>query len=147
MINDTRTHFTYDPMTHTTYCERESKSGKYCGIAKCHPQDWDFESKLVGEHYAYMRSMIKELVANREDLKAQLKGLKHLYNILEQNPRVHYDSIECYTIRRQIHVMERDLADIKHLITTTKADIREMIAAKDALYQKIRSDRSDNSNA
>lgn len=146
MINDTRTHFTYDPTTHTTYCERESKSGKYYGVAKCHPKDWDFESKLVGEHYAYMRSMIKELVANRDDLKAQLKGLKHLYNILEQNPRVHYDSIECYTIRRQIHVMERDLADIKHLIATTKADIREMIATKDALYQKIRSGRGDNSN-
>lgn len=143
MINDTRTHFTYDPETHTTYCEREVKNNKFCGAARCHPNDWEFESKLVGEHYAYTRSMIKELVANREDAKSQLKGLKHLYNLLEQNPRVHYDSIECYTIRRQIKLIERDVKELQHLINTTKQELHEMIAAKDAFYKKIREARKN----
>ena len=144
MINDTRTHFTYDPETHTTYCEREVKHGKYYGEAKCHPNDWEFESKLVGEYYAYTRSMLKELSSNREELRAQIKGLKHLYNILEQNPRVHYDSIECYTIRRQIKLMERDLADIRALIKTTKQELYEYMTAKDEFYKKLRKARSEN---
>ena len=87
--------------------------------------------------------MIKELVANREDAKSQLKGLKHLYNLLEQNPRVHYDSIECYTIRRQIKLIERDVKELQHLINTTKQELHEMIAAKDAFYKKIREARKN----
>lgn len=144
MINDTRTHFSYDPETHTTYCEREVKHGKFHGVAKCHPNDWEFESKLVGEYYAYTRSMLEELSANREELRAQLKGLKHLYNILEQNPRVHYDSIECYTIRRQMKLMERDLADIRDLIKTTKQELYEYMRAKDEFYKKLRKERAKN---
>lgn len=147
MINDSRTHFIYDPETHTTYCEREGKYQKYKGSARCHPSDWEFESKLVGEYYAYTRSMIEELVANRDELKAELKTLKHLYNLLEQNPRVHYDSIECYTIRRQIKNIERDIADVRDLINAIKKEMRQMIAAKDEFYNELREERKNNGKA
>ena len=146
MINDTRMKFSYDPETHTTYCRRRSHNKSYVGEAKCHPSDYDFESKLVGEHYAYTRSMIQELCENRDNLTSELKALKHLYNILEQNPRVHYDSIECYTIRRQIKLLERDIADTKQLIRFTKKDMREMIAEKDTFYNKIREIRKKSDN-
>lgn len=138
MINDTRTKFSYDPETHTTTCKRRSRNKSYIGESRCHPNDYEFESKLVGEHYAYTRSMIQELCENRDALIAELKALKHLYNILEQNPRVHYDSIECYTIRRQMKLLERDIGDTKQLIRYTKKDMREMIAEKDAFYNKVR---------
>lgn len=138
MINDTRMKFSYDPETHTTTCKRLIHNKAYIGQARCHPNDYEFESKLVGEHYAYTRSMVQELCENRDALVAELKALRHLYNILEQNPRVHYDSIECYTIRRQIKLLERDIDDIKQLIRVTKKDLREMIAAKDAFYDKVR---------
>ena len=147
MINDSRTHFSYDPETHTTYCKREGKHTRFYGSARCHPNDWEFESKLVGEHYAYTRSMIEELVANRNELRAELKVLKHLYNILEQNPRVHYDSIECFTIRKQIKNIERDIADVRDLIRTTKQEMREMMEAKDEFYKKLRKVREENANA
>ena len=77
--------------------------------------------------------------------KPELKALKHLYNILEQNPRVHYDSIECYTIRRQMKLLERDIDDTKQLIRTTKKDMRDMIAAKDAFYNTVRAMRKKES--
>ena len=91
--------------------------------------------------------MLKELSANREELRSQIKGLKHLYNILEQNPRVHYDSIECYTIRRQIKLMERDLADIRTLIKTTKQELYDYMLAKDTFYKKMRKARSKNNGS
>lgn len=145
MINDTRMKFSYDPETHTTTCKRLIHNKAYIGQARCHPNDYEFESKLVGEHYAYTRSMVQELCENRDALVAELKALRHLYNILEQNPRVHYDSIECYTIRRQIKLLERDIDDIKQLIRVTKKDLREMIAAKDAFYDKVRALRKKES--
>ena len=147
MINDTRMKFSYDPETHTTTCKRLIKNRAYIGQAKCHPNDYDFESKLVGEHYAYTRSMVQELCENRDALIAELKALKHLYNILEQNPRVHYDSIECYTIRRQMKLLERDIDDTKQLIRTTKKDMRDMIAAKDAFYNTVRAMRKKESES
>ena len=73
--------------------------------------------------------------------------LKHLYNILEQNPRVHYDSIECFTIRKQIKNIERDIADVRDLIRTTKQEMREMMEAKDEFYKKLRKVREENANA
>ena len=72
----------------------------------------------------------------------ELKVLKHLYNILEQNPRVHYDSVECFTIRKQIKNIERDIADVRDLIRTTKNEMREMIEAKDQFYKKLRKARN-----
>lgn len=145
MINDTRMKFSYDPETHTTTCKRLIHNKAYIGQARCHPNDYEFESKLVGEHYAYTRSMVQELCENRDALVAELKALRHLYNILEQNPRVHYDSIECYTIRRQMKLLERDIDDTKQLIRVTKKDMREMIAAKDAFYDKVRALRKKES--
>lgn len=138
MINDAKTKFFYDPETHTTTCRRKSHNRFYVGSSRCHPNDYDFESKLVGEHYAYTRSMIQELAEIKKTRFAELKALKHLYNILEQNPRVHYDSIECYTIRRQIMLLERDIADIKALIIETKQDMRDLMAKKDDFYNRVR---------
>ena len=146
MINDTRMKFSYDPETHTTTCKRLIKNKAYIGQAKCHPNDYEFESKLVGEHYAYTRSMVQELCENRDALVAELKALKHLYNILEQNPRVHYDSIECYTIRRQMKLLERDIDDTKQMIRYTTKDMRDMIAAKDSFYDKVRALRKKESD-
>lgn len=145
MINDSKMKFSYNPETHTTVCKRRSHNRSYTGEARCHPNDWEFESKLVGEHYAYTRSMIQELCENRDALVAELKALKHLYNILEQNPRVHYDSIECYTIRRQMKLLERDIGDTKQLIRVTKKDMREMIEQKDEFYNQVRAARKKDS--
>lgn len=140
-MEDSKVYFSYDPETHTTTCKRSGKYQTYSGKARCHPHDWDCESEFVGQHYAYVRSMIQEMVYNREEYKAQLKILRHIYNILEQNPEVSYDSIECYTIRRQIKILERDLADTKRLIRETKNELFDFIKMMDEKYKAIRERR------
>lgn len=148
MLNDSlHTKFTYDPDSHITTCKRNIHNKVYVGSAKCHPNDYDFESKLVGEHFAYTRSMISELCANRDELNAELKIVKHLYNILEQNPRVHYDSVECFIIRRQIKLLERDIAEIRDLIKETRLSMKTIINEKDQLYNQLRIRRKKNGNA
>lgn len=135
--------FTYNADTHVTTCIRQGKYRRYTGIAKCHPQDWDFESSLVGEQYAYTLSIIAELVAQRDEYKAQLKILKHLYSILKQNKKVTEKSIECYTIRRQIKLLERDLKEIKNLIYDSREVLHNTIKGKDEFYAKVRKSREE----
>ena len=142
MINDKKTKFTYSKESHTTLCKRVVKNKVYTGIARCHPNDYEFESKLVGEHFAYTRAMIAQLRHDRDDLKCQLKTLRHLYNILEQNPRAHYDSTECYTIRKQMKLIERDIAEIRITIKESQEELRTLSMQKDSLYQHIKANRS-----
>ena len=142
MMSDPKITFTYDPELHKTTCQRMVHNKIYIGIAQCHPHDYDFENKLTGQHYAYTRSMIKEMCQLRDEYKIQLKTLKHLYNIYEQNPNINLESEECYYLRRQIQIMQRNIVDMKALILETRGNLRNTIAAKDKLYAKLRTSRN-----
>ena len=150
MNHDTNARFYYDQETHTTTCERTIRNKTYRGIAKCHPNDYDFETKLVGEHYAYTRSLIQEMAAIRDELVISLKTLRHLYNILEQNPRTYNDSVECYIVRRQIKIYEDDLKEARALLRETRQDLHDMMTAKDTFYRrarKIKKEQAEKQNA
>lgn len=142
MMTDPKITFTYDPDLHKTICQRAVHNKIYIGTAQCHPHDYDFENTLTGQHYAYTRSMIKEMCQMRDDYKIQLKALKHLYNIYEQSPNIDLNSEECYYLRRQIQHLERDIAEMKQLIGETRGDLRTTIAEKDKLYDKLRATRA-----
>lgn len=141
MMTDPKITFTYDPELHKTICQRAVHNKIYIGVAQCHPHDYDFENKLTGQHYAYTRSMIKEMCQLRDEYKIQLKILRHLYNIYEQSPNIDLSSEECYYLRRQIQHLERDIAEMKQLIGETRGDLRNTIAEKDKLYAKLRTAR------
>ncbi len=140
MMSDPKIIFTYDPESHRTTCQRNVHNKIYIGVSQCHPHDYDFENKLTGQHYAYTRSMIKEMCALRDEYKIQLKTLKHLYNIFEQN--CDCNSSESYYLRKQIQLVQRDIDEMKGLIADARLNLRSTIAEKDKLYDKLRSQRS-----
>lgn len=144
MITDAKITFDYDPDLHRTTCKRSVHNKIYIGTAQCHPHDYDFENTLTGQHYAYTRSMLKEMCDRRDEYKIQLKTLKHLYNIFEQNCG-DCSSSECYYLRQQMKYIQRDIEEIKDLIKETRNDLRSTIAEKDRLYSKLREKRA-NSN-
>jgi len=144
MITDAKITFDYDPELHRTTCKRTVHNKIYIGTAQCHPHDYDFENTLTGQHYAYTRSMLKEMCDRRDEYKIQLKTLKHLYNIFEQNCG-DCSSSECYYLRQQMKYVQRDIEEMKDLIKETRHDLRSTIAEKDRLYSKLREKRS-NSN-
>lgn len=145
MLTDTHVKFSYDTDKHLTTCTRNVHNKIYIGYSQCHPHDYDFESKLVGQHYAYTRSMIREMCAIRDDYKVQLKMLKHVYNIYEQNESIDLDSTECMVMRRQMRLLERDIQEMKELIAMTRKDLRTTMLEKDKLYDKLRAKRASNS--
>lgn len=142
MYSDANVKFNKYPNIHKIICKRKVHDKVYTAVATCHPNDYDFENELTGEHYAYVRTLIKEMRVHREEIKAELKALNHLYNILEQNDDVSKKSIECYMIRRQIKLKERDLQEIKDLIVDTQTNLRMTIESKDKLYNALRKQRA-----
>jgi hypothetical protein len=147
MMTDPKITFTYDPELHKTICQRAVHNKIYIGVAQCHPHDYDFENKLTGQHYAYTRSMIKEMCQLRDEYKIQLKALKHLYNIYEQSPVIDVNSSEeCYYLRRQMQILQRDINEMKRLISETRGDLRSTIAEKDKLYAKLRASRNSSNS-
>jgi len=85
--------------------------------------------------------MIKEMCALRDEYKIQLKTLKHLYNIYEQNCG-DCSSSECYYLRQQMRYVERDINEMKALILDARNNLRSTIAEKDKLYDRLRSQRA-----
>ena len=67
-----------------------------------------------------MRALIKEMADRRDTKRNELRALNHLYNILEQNDKVDKESIECYTIRRQIKNIEDEYIQSEKNIKKTK---------------------------
>ena len=119
-----------------------SFSGKtYTGIAKCHPSDWDFESKLVGQHYAYVRSMIHEMSVKRDELRTELKMLYHIQSLYNHSTKINKKSYECYLLRRQIKSKEREISHMRDIIRTAKANLRATIALKNKFYNSVREER------
>ena len=144
MMSDPKVTFTYDPELHRTTCKRAVHNKIYIGTAQCHPHDYDFENKLTGQHYAYTRSMLKEMCNLRDEYKIQLKALLHLQNIFEQNCDI--SSSESYYLRKQIQFVQRDIEDMKYLIQETRSDLRNTIKEKDKLYDKLRAGRQRTDN-
>lgn len=133
--------FTYDDENHITVCTRVVKNKTYTGIAKCHPSDWDFESKLVGQHYAYVRSMIHEMSLKRDELRTELKMLYHMQSLYNHSTKINKKSYECYLLRRQIKSKEREISHMRDIIRTAKANLRATIALKDKFYNSVREER------
>lgn len=143
-MTDKHTQFIYNDTDHSYTCVRTIRNKKFIGHTRCHPGDYDFESKLVGEHYAYMRALIKELADRRDTKRLELKALRHLYNILEQNKNVCLESEEMYTIRRQIKLAEDEIRDIRELIKATRFELHATIISKDTYYKALRERRKKN---
>lgn len=136
--------FTYDPENHITTCVRTVKNKTYVGTSKCHPHDWDFESKLVGEHYAYVRSVIHEAAEDRDAARNELKALYHMYSLYNHSSKINLKSYECYLLRRQIKAKEKEISHLRDVIKTAKANLRATIAAKDVFYNTVREGRKKN---
>lgn len=137
--------FTYSTDTHITSCIRHVHGKEYIGIAKCHPDDYNFEAKLVGEHYAYVRSLIREMCDQRDELVLRLKTLKHMQTLLTVEKYNYKDAL--YLTNRQIDVTKRDLTDIRELIQITKVELRKDMNKRDELHTKLLERRKQQENS
>lgn len=128
----------WDQEAGTAYCIIEYNGQKFGGYASCHPDDIPFLSPLTGGYIAECRADIKyyQHIKNNE-LYPQIKALKHLLNMIQQNKNYNPKSMEIKKLYKEIELKEKELTDIKEKIQEMKTSLNDYIEAKEKIHNRI----------
>lgn len=111
----------------------------FVGQSQCHPEDMDFESERVGLTIAEARANIALMRHIRDnEIKPQLKILKHLYDTTSFSTKHNPKSHETKMLRRMIKDLENELATTNNAIADERKFVKDYIDGKEKLYQRIR---------
>ena len=105
--------------------------------AAVHPDDLDYESKLVGCTIAYNRAMAKLLKHKKYRTMAQYKSVKELYDVFSRYQK----DIDKNILRVINNKMEALMAEYKmyqDMYVEYKQTNKEYIDTKEELHQKLR---------
>jgi hypothetical protein len=142
-----KTIYTWDETTGTATCRIPYNHSEYIGVAKCHPEDEDFKSELIGSELAYSRACIKVLQAIKNEKRAQLQVLKELYGSLDPSPRFNPNSFEAKMMRKKMDEVKADIEMAKDCICLVREDIDKDITKAENFYQKVRKNRKQRDDA
>ena len=115
------------------------KNLEFKGVAFCHPEDKDMQSKLTGQTIAEWRAMRKYFRHMRDnELKPQLKALKQLYYAMNRSKEFDPKSYQSKMLYRHIQNNKTDLDTINNNIATLSQNLTTYISDKDKVYQSLR---------
>ena len=137
--------FDYDEATAITTCTLyDSRKDKiFTGVAKCHPDDMDLNSKYTGSTIAEMRAQIAALRDVRDnEIIPEIRALKEYYAAINQSKRFNPEGYENNMLQRKIRQKETELSDIRKLIAAHSQELKDFILSKEKCYQGIRRNRA-----
>lgn len=124
-----------------TICNIEYNGKIFSGIAICHPNDLDMQSRYTGAYIAETRATItlaKHIKDN--EIKPAINAMKKLLNSMEQSNKYERNSIE--RVRKELKSYQKDLTFFNKVIKINKQDLYLYIKGKEELYQKIRKSKN-----
>ena len=143
MKHEETTNFDYNKETGAATAIIHVKGKIYVGTAYCHPDDMEFANQLTGCDIAYRRASIKmlkdirdnELIPGLKSLNAYLYSINKGQYFDKKNPMVKI-------LYHNITQRQNEIDMINEMIKNEKAQLKEFIDTKDALYQKLRAKRA-----
>ena len=138
--------FHFDKELGIATCYIDENGKKYIGKAYCHLDDMDMMSEKTGCEIAFRKARMRGLKEIRDEQKASLKALKHLYSIMANSKHFNPKSYENKMLQRQIRLYEDDLATTKEIIATEQQMLNDYIEEKDKFYKRIRANREKDEN-
>lgn len=127
-----------------SYCDLTYNNLTFTGVAQCHPDDMDMLSERTGYCIAEIRANLQKLRWVRDyEILPVLKSYKHLYDCISHAPKFNKDSYEAQAIWRKINQLEHDLADLRAAIKEERDYLRDYIAKKEIIFQRIRKGKSN----
>ena len=128
-------------------CFLEDKEGNvFYGSAFCHDDDEEFQSEKTGCTIALARATIDYLRWYRDQLRTELKTLRHFYSIIEQASDFDAKAKIPRMLRRQIHLKEDELDLVRSEIVTEQKELKQFIDDKDLFYRRMRYIRQEDKN-
>lgn len=130
--------FEWNPETGKAICVLTHKGMRFVGQAQCHDQDKDFISERTGCFIAEMRANIKCLQHKKNNLIHEIKTLKRIADIINNNPKCQGKSYEKILLQREIRSKNNILSAIKEELAEEQEYLKYYIQNKDKLYNRIR---------
>ena len=135
--------FTWDESSGTAKCIVNYKNAKITGVAICHPDDKDMQSKLTGQEIAKRRAKIECYVHIKEnEILPKIEILNHLLGTMAHSKNFNQKSYEAKRIRAELQNLKDDLATINEELAEEKVGLKLFLTQKDAFYKQIRTKRS-----
>lgn len=103
----------YDRETGISFIKIRNKYGTFEARAKLCEEDRDIESRFLGCEIALCKAEIKTFKTVLKDLDIQIHTLRNFEKTLKSLKEYNKDSLENRRLRRRIHELEAEKADIK----------------------------------
>lgn len=123
-------------------CTIYYKSRAFEGIAQCHPNDEDMQSRLTGLTIANLRAELEYLKYEYNKTQAGLDALNQLYYSMNRSKNFNEKSYENCMLQRQIRLFENDLATTNENLAQLKQELKLYIDKKEQFYQAVRKKRA-----
>lgn len=131
--------FNYIQASGKTTCTISDGQNTFIGIAKCHPDDWDFMSEYTGCEIAERRCKIKILqhIKNNQIIP-QIQAYEHLISTMLNSKQLNPQSYEFKRIKAEYDNLLKQYTAIKNKIKYSQSKLREYITNKESVNKFIR---------
>lgn len=133
--------YDWDEETGIATCTITKGNISYTGTAICHENDKDMKNEKTGCTIATIRAEIACYVAERNALAAQSQVLSELILSNKAHKKFNKKDRVFRTIVKKDKDIASKLEQTRIRISILRNDLHELIQKKEALYQKIRSNR------
>ena len=107
------------------------------GIAKCHPDDYPYISKLTGGIIAEYRAEIDLLKKiNNYEIKPGIAALKHVYCTMRHSKRYNEKSYEAIRLKKELAHLMDELEENKKAIQDIHNNLNKYLEDKDKLHKR-----------
>ena len=135
--------FEWNEETGTAKCTVSYKNKKIQGVAICHPDDKDMQSKLTGQEIAKRRAKIECYIHIKEnEILPKIEILNHLIGTMTHSKNFNPKSYEIKRVRAELQNLKDDLTTINEELAEERVGLKLFLVQKDAFYKQIRTRRA-----
>ena len=138
-----RTKLEYNAESKTAVCKYQYKHHQFMGSAKCHEDDYDFSSELIGLDLAEQRAYLEYLKVKRDELAIRYQTLKGFYEQLKADKNFDVNSTYSRKMAAEIVYCHYELVDCRMAIREIPKRMDAKIKGREDLYQKLRKARKE----
>ena len=136
-------HMSFDYDTGKAVFAYEYDNHIFEGTAKCHEDDSDFGSELVGLKYAETRALIKYFKFRLRDCSLVLKTLNNLYRNMSTSSDFNIHSKVTKKLTSRIKEVESQIESFEYHIKELTERMKVDMDNRTKMYEKIRENRKN----
>ena len=119
--------YKWDPETGEAIYKIEDKGYVFMSVARCHPDEKEYQRESVGIGIAEMRAKRNQLRYIRDnEIKPGLAALEHVFTNMKTSKHFNPRSYEARMIRRQVNIYKANLKAVRDLINYCSEQIHDL---------------------